>query len=261
MELGLRGKVALVTGGSKGIGLACARALAGEGVRVAVAARDPAALDQAVALLRRDGLEVQAVSVDLRDERAIEAAVVRIEAALGPIDILVNSAGAARHSAPQSKESGRWLAAMEDKYLPCVLAMDAVVPRMASRGGGAVVNIVGMGGKVAKTTHMPGGAANAALILVSAGFAKAWGAKGVRVNVINPGAVETQRLSAQLKVKAEASGLGVEAIRAQTTEEIPLGRLGQPEDVAAVATFLVSAAAGYLTGAGISVDGGASCLA
>jgi NAD(P)-dependent dehydrogenase (short-subunit alcohol dehydrogenase family) len=261
VDLGLKGKVALVTGGSKGIGFACARALAREGARVAIAARDRNALDEAVASLRSEGLEVHAESVDLRDAGAIESAVANVEMSLGPLDILVNSAGAARHSPPQSKDSGRWLAAMEDKYLPCVLAMDVVVPRMASRNGGSVVNIVGMGGKVAKTTHMPGGAANAALILVSAGFAKAWGDKGVRVNVINPGAVETRRLSAQLKVKAQASGLSVDAVREQTTAEIALGRMGQPDDIAAVVAFLVSAPAAYISGAGIAIDGGASCLA
>ncbi len=260
MDLGLKGRVALVTGGSKGIGYACARALAREGARVAIAARDPRGLDEAVASCRREQLELLPEAVDLRDPDSIEAAVASIESALGPLDILVNSAGAARHSTPQSRDFGRWLAAMEDKYLPCVLSMDVIIPRMAARGGGAVVNIVGMGGKVAKTTHMPGGAANAALILASAGFAKAWGAKGVRVNVINPGAVETQRLAAQLQVKAEASGVSVEAMRALTTGEIPLGRLGQPDDVAAVAVFLVSTPAAYLTGAGISLDGGANCL-
>lgn len=260
MELGLKGKVALVTGGSKGIGFACARSLAREGARVAIAARDPGALDEAIVALRGEGLEVHAESVDLRDAEAIETAVANVERALGPIDILVNSAGAARQVSPHSKDSGRWLIAMQDKYLPCVLVMDAVVPRMGARGAGAVVNIVGMGGKVAKATHMPGGAANAALMLVSAGFAKAWGAKGVRVNVINPGGVETQRLAEQLKVKAETSGLPIEAVRAQTVAEVPLGRLGTPEDIAAVATFLASAPAAYLTGAGLAIDGGASCL-
>jgi len=261
VDLGLKGKVALVTGGSKGIGLACARSLAREGARVAIAARDRQALDDAVASLRQEGFEVHAESLDLRDASAVDAAVVNIEKALGPLDILINSAGAARHSAPQSRDPSRWLVAMQDKFLPCVLAMDAVVPRMAARGAGAVVNIVGMGGKVAKTTHMPGGAANAALILVSAGFAKAWGSQGVRVNVINPGAVETQRLAAQLKVKAECSGQSLDAVRARATGEVPLGRLGQPADIAAAATFLVSAPAAYITGVGISIDGGASCMA
>ena len=116
---------------------------------------------------------MHAESVDLRDAGAIEAAVANVEMSLGPLEILVNSAGAA--VPPQSKDWGRWLAAMEDKYLPCVLVMDVVVPRMASRNGGSVVNVVGMGGKVAKTTHMPGGAANAALILVSPGSRQSLG--------------------------------------------------------------------------------------
>src|SRR6185436_7946676 len=100
---------ALVTGGSKGIGFACARSLAREGARVAIVARDRAALDDAQASLRREGLEVHVESVDLRDASAIEAAVARIEVALGAVEILVNSAGAARHFAPQSTDSGRWL--------------------------------------------------------------------------------------------------------------------------------------------------------
>ena len=260
MDLGLAGKVALVTGGSKGIGWACARVLAREGARVAIAARDRAGLAAAVAELRADGLEVHAESVDLRDPESIAAGVSRIEAALGPVEILVNSAGAARHHAAQSKDPGRWLTAMEDKYLPCVLPMDALAPLMASRGGGAIVNIVGVGGKIAKPTHMAGGAANAALMLVSAGFARAWGAKGVRVNVVNPGAAETQRLAAQLKVKAEAAGQTINAIRTQAVAEIPLGRYGLPEEIAAVAAFLASAQASYVSGAGVIVDGGASCL-
>jgi NAD(P)-dependent dehydrogenase (short-subunit alcohol dehydrogenase family) len=260
LDLGLNGKTALVTGGSKGIGLACTRALAREGVRVAIAARDRQSLDEAVASCRREGLEVYAESVDLRDPDAIEAAIASIERTLGPIDILINSAGAARHHGAQSNDSGRWLAAMQDKYLPCVLAMDVLVPQMAARGTGVVVNIVGMGGKVAKLTHMPGGAANAALILVSAGFAKAWASSGVRVNVINPGAVETQRLGAQLSAKAQATGQSIDSVRSQTLGEIPLGRFGEPDDIAAVAVFLASTPASYLTGASIAVDGGAHCL-
>jgi NAD(P)-dependent dehydrogenase (short-subunit alcohol dehydrogenase family) len=260
MDLGLQGKVALVTGGSQGIGFACARALAREGARVAIVSRDGHALAQAAAALGEESLVVHPEPVDLRDASAVQAAVANVERVLGPIHILVNSAGAARQTPATSRDSGRWLRAMEDKYLPGVIAMDVLVPLMAARGGGAVLNIVGTGGKLAKPTHMPGGAANAALLLASAGFARAWGAHGVRVNVLNPGAVETRRLVEQLQVKAQASAQSVDAVRAQLLAEIPLGRFGRPEDVAAVATFMVSEPAAYLSGTGLNIDGGASCL-
>ncbi|WP_349654565.1 SDR family oxidoreductase [Ramlibacter sp. 2FC] len=250
----------LITGGSKGIGFECARAFAREGARVAIAARNPVTLAAAVDSLQSEGIQAHAECVDLRDATSLNAAVGRIEAAVGPIGVLINSAGAARHHTPDSTDSERWLAAMQDKYLPYVHAMDAVVPRMAARGTGAVVNIVGTGGKVASVTHMAGGAANAALMLVSAAFAKAWGPKGVRVNVINPGATETQRLSAQLEVKAAASGKSVGEIRAEAASSIPLGRYGAPRDVAATAVFLASAPASYINGASVAVDGGTTSL-
>ena len=260
MDLQIAGKVALVMGGSKGIGFDCARVLAREGARVAIAARSREGLDAAVATLLSEGLHVHAESADLRDPDSIEAVVAKVEATVGPIEILINSAGAARQHVAQSRDAGRWLAGMEDKYLPTILAMDAVVPRMAERGHGAVVNIVGMGGKIAKPTHIAGGAANAALILASAGFARAWGSRGVRVNVINPGAIETQRLTEQLQVKSASSGQSTDAVRAQTLGEIPLGRYGRPEEIAVMAAFLASPLASYVTGAGIAVDGGSGCL-
>lgn len=258
MDLELKGKVVLVTGGSKGIGLACARAFALEGAKVAIAARNPDTLQAAAHALRAEGLTVHAQCIDLRDIPALHEGIGLVETALGGIDILVNSAGAARHHAPDSTDFDRWAIGMRDKYLPYIHAMDAVIPRMAARGGGAVVNIVGTGGKVATITHMPGGAANAALMLASAALAKAWGAKGVRVNVINPGATETDRLIAQLHVNAEAAGKSIEDMRAEASARIPLGRYGAPEDVASMALFLASARASYVSGAVVAVDGAAS---
>lgn len=260
MNLELLGTVVFITGGSKGIGLECARAFAREGARVAIAARNAVTLAAAVDSLRAEGIQAYAECVDLRDATSLNAAVTRIEAALGAIGVLINSAGAAQHHTPDSTDSARWLTAMQDKYLPYVHALDAVVPRMAARGADAVVNIVGTGGKVASETHMAGGAANAALMLVSAAFAKAWGPKGVRVNVINPGATETQRLLAQLEVKAAAAGKSVEEVRAEAESRIPLGRYGAPQDIAATAVFLASAPASYINGASVAVDGGTTSL-
>jgi NAD(P)-dependent dehydrogenase (short-subunit alcohol dehydrogenase family) len=136
--------------------------------------------------------------------------------------------------------------------------IEAVIPRMAARGGGVVINVVGMGGKVSNPFHMPGGAANAAVMLVSSALAKAWGPKGIRVNVINPGPTETERVAAALRVKAQATGRSVEDLRAEMVAGIPLGRLPQPDDIAAMALFLASARASIVSGATIAIDGGAT---
>jgi NAD(P)-dependent dehydrogenase (short-subunit alcohol dehydrogenase family) len=115
-----------------------------------------------------------------------------------------------------------------------------------------------MGGKVSNPFHMPGGAANAALMLASSALAKAWGPKDIRVNVINPGPTETERTAAALRVKAQATGRSIEELHAEMVAAIPLGRLAQPDDIAAMALFLASARASSVSGATIAIDGGAT---
>lgn len=256
MDLELRGKVVFIPGGSKGIGLACASAFAQEGATVVIASRGPENLDTAVRALDAQGWKVHAECVDLREVESVKDAVERVEAALGPIDILVNCAGAAAHHAPNDADPQRWADGMRDKYFPAIHAMDVIVPRMAARGGGAVVNIAGMGGKAPTPTHMAGGAANAALLLASAAMAKAWGPHGVRVNAINPGPVDTERAASSLRVRAQVSGKTQQQERAEREAAIPLRRFGQPDEVASVVVFLASARASYLTGASIPMDGG-----
>jgi NAD(P)-dependent dehydrogenase (short-subunit alcohol dehydrogenase family) len=260
MDLELAAKVVVVTGGSRGIGLACARAFAQEGAKVAVIARSPEGLRQALEQLAEDGHTAHAECAEMTDTEAVVAAIDRIEAILGPIDVLVNSAGAARHHPVESADPARWIDGMRHKYLPTVTALDAVLPRMARRGRGAIVNIAGIGGKQANPLHISGGAANAALLLVSATAAKAWGSRGVRINAINPGSIETARVQAALRVNAQSSGRSEEELRTETQAEIPLGRYGLPQEVAAAAVFLASARASYITGATLAVDGGATSM-
>ncbi|WP_161567767.1 SDR family NAD(P)-dependent oxidoreductase [Pigmentiphaga sp. H8] len=261
MDLGLEGKVVLVTGGSRGIGWECARVFGLEGARVALASRGEEGLREARRQLAELGVDATAIPVDFRDGEKVRKAVDAVETALGPIDVLVNSAGSAKHYPPEHDDHGRWRTGMEDKYLSSVHALDAVVPRMGHRGGGVVVNIAGAGGKVSNPMHMPGGAANAAIILVASAMAKAWGPRGVRVNTINPGAIETERLAAALRVKAETSGKTMEQVRSQALSAIPLGRYGRGEEIAWLCAFLASDRAGYISGATIAIDGGATCLA
>lgn len=180
MDLELRGRVVFIFGGSKGIGLACAKAFALEGAKVAIAGRSAQNLEAAVRELEAEGLKVHAECADLRDIEVLEAAVAHLEASLGPVDVLVNSAGAAAHYAPNSPDHGRWAAGMQNKYFPAIHAMEVIVPRMAARGGGAVVNIAGMDGRIPDPMHMPGGAANgtdACFRSHGQGLGASWGAR------------------------------------------------------------------------------------
>ena len=256
MDLELQNKVVLVTGGSKGIGLACARGFAREGAKVAICSRDAAHLGSAQQALAAEGWVVLPVQADLTDPQAAFAAVAQLEAALGSLDVLINSAGSARRTPAAELNAQAWRAAMDAKYFTYIHAMDAALKSMVARRSGAIVNIIGSGGKVANPIHLPGGAANAALMLVSAGLASAWGGHGIRVNAINPGATFTDRLKGGLEVEARQSGKTPQEVLQAGQARLPLGRYAQPEEVADTALFLASARASYVTGAILTMDGG-----
>ena len=252
MDLQLQGKHVLITGGSRGIGLACAREFLREGCRVSIAGRDPQRLEQARAAL---GTGVAAFCADLRDAQAALGIVDGAEAQQGAIDVLVNSAGAALRTPFSELQPQAWHDAMQSKFFTYVHVMDPVVRRMGARGAGAIVNVVGMGGKVATPTHLPGGAANAALMLASAGLAAAWGPRGVRVNAVNPTLTLTDRLAEGLAADARLRGMSADEVRRQSEQKMPLGRLATPEEVAAAVVFLASPRASYISGAILSLDG------
>jgi NAD(P)-dependent dehydrogenase (short-subunit alcohol dehydrogenase family) len=252
MDLGLQGRHVLVTGGSRGIGLACAREFLREGCKVSLVGRDPQRMEQARASLRG---EVRGFCADLRDAAAAQRVVEEAEAALGPIDILVNSAGAAKRTPYAELEPQAWHDAMDSKFFTYVHVMDPVVKRMGARGTGCIVNVIGMGGKVATPTHLPGGAANAALMLASAGLAAAWGPHGVRVNAVNPTLTLTDRLAEGLAADARLRGTTPEDVRQQSEQKLPLRRLAEPEEIAAAVVFLASPRASYVSGAILSMDG------
>jgi NAD(P)-dependent dehydrogenase (short-subunit alcohol dehydrogenase family) len=260
MNLGLEGKVVLITGGSKGIGLACARAFAEEGARVAIASRTEENLEKARRDLAKEKFDVVTVRANFSVMKDCENAVQQTEKLLGPVDILINSAGAARRFPWEKLDAEAWQQGMNSKYFPYIYAMDAVRPGMIERRRGAIVNIIGMGGKSATTMHLPGGAANAALMLVTAGWATALGKFGIRVNAINPGATLTERLQEALRLDAEKKGLTTAEALKKSEENIPLGRSAKPEEVAAVTLFLASDQASYITGAVIPMDGGRTAV-
>jgi NAD(P)-dependent dehydrogenase (short-subunit alcohol dehydrogenase family) len=147
---------------------------------------------------------------------------------------------------------------MDAKYFTYVHAIDAVIKGMAERGHGVIVNVIGTGGKVANPIHLPGGAANAALMLVTTGLAKAWGRKGVRVNAVNPGSTLTDRVKGALEAEAKLAGATEAEVQAASEARIPLGRYGKPAEIADIVLFLASDRAAYVNGAIVAADGGAS---
>jgi NAD(P)-dependent dehydrogenase (short-subunit alcohol dehydrogenase family) len=279
MDLQLQGKHVLITGGSKGIGLACAQGFLAEGARVSLVSRSADNLKLAMQQLvgATDGAggsgneagregggaggsgkgsdRVAIFAANLRDPAEAVTALDSAEQAFGPVDILVNSAGAAKRVGPDDLTPHAWHDSMEAKYFTYIHMLDPVVKRMGQRGSGVIVNVVGAGGKVASPTHLSGGAANAALMLVSAGMAAAYGAKGVRVNAVNPGLTLTERLREGMKAEAKLAGIDVEEAIERANKRLPLGRIARPEEIADAVLFLASPRASYITGAVLAMDG------
>jgi NAD(P)-dependent dehydrogenase (short-subunit alcohol dehydrogenase family) len=259
MDLHLRDKHILITGGSKGIGLACAEVFLAEGARVTLISRDAANLVHARGQLAAyEAARIHTRAADLRDAHAAQAALDDAEAALGPVDVLVNSAGAAKRTPAPELTPQAWADAMQAKYFSYIHMIDPVIKRMAQRGHGSIVNVVGNGGKVASPIHLPGGAANAALMLVTAGLAAAYAPQGIRVNAVNPGLTLTDRLQEGLAADARVQGIAADEARQRAVARIPLGRMAEPEEIARVVLFLASQAASYVTGVNMSLDGAAT---
>lgn len=255
MELGLEGKVALVTGASKGIGLACVAALAREGATVVGVSRSEANLAQAREQLRAQGLALHTLAADLVDAAAAARLVEETWQRFGAIDVLVNSAGAARRYAPDELGPEAFRQAMDAKYFSYVHVMEPVARRMAARGQGAIVNVIGQGGRQAGVFHVAGGAANSALMLATVGLARAYADKGVRVNAVNPGLTRTSRVDEGLEAAARASGRSKEELLREDMARIPMGRLAEPEEIADAVAWLASARASYVSGAIVPMDG------
>lgn len=252
MDLGLDGKTVLVTGGSKGIGLACARLFVSEGARVAITSRSHDNLDNASATL---GAGI-GIAADLTDPDQALRMVDAVERELGPLDVLVNCAGAAQRTPADELTPALWKAAMDAKYFTYINVIDPVVKRMARRGAGVIVNVIGAGGKVASPIHLAGSAANAALMLATAGLGNAYAGRGVRVVGVNPGLTDTARVAEGMLADARAAGITEEEARRRSIARLPLGRMAEPEEVANAVLFLASSKASYVTAVTLGMDGG-----
>ena len=259
MELGIRGKTALVTGSSRGIGRAVALGLAAEGARVAICARDSGVLDDAAGeIRRRGGAEVVTVAADLSRLDEVDRVVEAVLGRFGGIDILVNNAGAIRGGDFLKTPDEQWIGDWNLKLLGYIRMARAVFPIMQSQGGGRICNVVGAAARNPTSTYLAGGAANAALVNFTKGLADLGAPSNILVTAVSPAATRTERWDSLMVQQAVAAGRSVEEYRADAERKYPLGRLARAEDIADLVCFLVSARASFITGVCITVDGGST---
>jgi 3-oxoacyl-[acyl-carrier protein] reductase len=260
MDLGLKGKTALVTGASEGIGRAIARKLAEEGVRVAICARTASKLQEAAAAITHaTGTEVVPIAADLRSLAGCEGFVGQAAARLGGVDILVNNAGASAFGAFIDLPDEAFVDAINGKLLGYIRCARAAIPHMQRRGAGVIVNITGTTQQAAPL-HTPGSACNAAIRMFSKELSMELGPLHIRVNSVAPGRIQTARGDQLLEATARAQGASTDAILGQLIKAIPSGRVGTGDDIADAVCFLVSERASYVNGAALVVDGSKSLV-
>jgi 3-oxoacyl-[acyl-carrier protein] reductase len=258
MDLGLRDRVCVVTGASRGIGLETARRLRDEGAIVLMVARGEKRLRAAAEELGADWL-----AVDVTDPEADERIVATCAEQLGGIDVLVNNAGTSENKPISELTDADWLAQYELSVLAPFRLMRAAAPRMAERGWGRIVNVASSSGKRPSATNAAYAAAKAAQLSISRVFADAYAARGVLVNAVTPGPVATELWmddGGLADQAARAKGLSRDQALAQAAAKIPLGRFGEPGEIADVVTFLCSERVSNVSGAAWSADGGAVAI-
>ena len=257
MDLKLKGKTVLITGGSAGIGLACAMEFAREGCDVALIGRDRKRLDAATAEVKSaTGRPAHAIPADLSSLAGIEGAIASANAVLGRIDILVNNAGSIRAGAFLEIPDAQWMEDWNLKLLGYVRAARAVFPLMQQQGGGRIINVIGSAARQVIPNYLVGGAANAALINFTKGLSDLGAKHGIFVKAASPGAVQTERWENRMKLEAKAEGRMYEEVRAERIASYPLGRIVTPEECADLVCFLASPRSDMLNGVAITIDGG-----
>jgi NAD(P)-dependent dehydrogenase (short-subunit alcohol dehydrogenase family) len=257
MDLGLQGKVALVTGGSDGIGRATAEELAREGARVAICARRPEPLEAAAAELRATtGGEVIAVPADVSKADDVERCIRAVEGQLGTITLLVNNAGTSAARSLETVDDGSWYADLDLKLMAAVRASRLVVPGMRAAGGGRIVNVTNIGAKQPGANSLPTSVSRAAGIALTKALSKELARDGILVNTVCIGLIKSGQITRAARSRFPDADLD-EAFE-RMGQPIPLGRVGEASEAAAVITFLLSERASYVTGVAINIDGGTS---
>ena len=257
MNLQLTDKVAFITGASKGIGREVAALLAAEGCDVAITARGREELDKTAAKIATDsGRRVIGLVGDMSKNEDVVRCVAATNEQLGGIDILVTCAGSSPGGLLEDLTEEQWMQSLNLKFMGYVRTVRAVIPQMKNRGNGSIVLVVGNDGLKPSYWEMTAGAANAADLNFASSVAEQYGRYGVRVNTVNPGPVNTDRWDTLEKAFARDMGTNQATARQKANASIPLGRITEPEEVAALVAFLASDIAASIHGAHIPIDGG-----
>ncbi|MCP4327977.1 MAG: SDR family oxidoreductase [Alphaproteobacteria bacterium] len=257
MELGLNGKIAIVAGGSKGLGAASANGLAAEGAKLFLTSRNEDQLAETARRLKNDhGADAEIFPADLIDPAAANAIAEAAIERFGRIDILINSAGASQGGVFWEISDEVWEESFALKVMGTIRLMRAVVPKMRERKYGRIVTIAGSSGHQPSPRILPAAAANAALLAVTTGLAHELAADGIVIVAVNPGPTRTGRWNTLMKNLADQGGVSVEEVEAGFIDQVPMARLAAPEEIARIVTFLASDAAANMTGTSVTADGG-----
>lgn len=258
MELGLEGKVAIVTGGSKGIGRATALGLAQEGANVAICARGVEDLEMAAAEISElTGRTILPVRADMTMLEDIQNLVATTVAELGGVDILVNNAVNSVAAPFLELSDEDWLNHINVKIMGYVRCSREVIPHMQARGGGRIIHIGGMAAREVNTLANSNGVTNSSVSNMAKNLSDAFASDGILVNCIHPGTTRTERQTRSLTARAEHANISVEEMERQAVADIPIGRMVESQDIADLIVFLASDRAGAITGQTIAVEGGA----
>ncbi|HEX6511998.1 MAG TPA: SDR family oxidoreductase [Chloroflexota bacterium] len=256
MDLGLKDKVVILSGGSMGIGFACARLFGQEGARLAIAAREPRRLEEAAKRIHDEtGADVLPIAADMSKTDDVKRFVAKAMDRYERIDALVNVAGSAPGGLLENMTDEQWLEALNLKFMGYVRSIREAAPIMIRQGGGRVLNLIGNDGNKPAYWEVVPSAANAAGQRLTEALAEQYAKHNILINAVNPGPVATQRWDGLEKAMARDKGITQQQAHELALRSLPLGRICQPEEVARLVVFLCSEANTYVTGALVNIDG------
>jgi 3-oxoacyl-[acyl-carrier protein] reductase len=254
MELGLKGKVAIITGGTEGIGKAAALKFAQEGAKVAISARRKDVLDKAAAEIGKTGAEVLAVAADMSKSADIERFMRAVVERFGRIDILVNNAGTSARGKFLEVDDATWSSDLELKVFGAIRCTRLAVPHMKKQGGGRIINITISSAKQPGAESMPTSVSRAAGLAITKALSKEFAADNILVNTVCIGKIK----SGQHERRYTRDGISAEEYYAKMARDIPMKRVGEAAEAANAIVFFASDAASYITGSSLNLDGGIS---